>query len=120
MFTLTYLQLAALLFFALHHFPEAIPKRWEAVSMYVQLCCQQQESESLISSAESGSTLVTVEVSSETESSNCKRTRRTFSGKANECKELAAILRSTSYVALCNSRVSISAFVNCTRHIITT
>ena len=41
-FVLTYLQLAALLF-ASNHFRETLPKRWEAISLYVELCCQQQE-----------------------------------------------------------------------------
>ena len=94
-FVLTYLQLAALLF-ALNHFPETLPKRWETISLYVGLCCQQEVLES------GGSLSVSVEVTKESAEPSKRRTRRSFSGHAKECKEIAAILK-TEYALLCTS-----------------
>ena len=45
-FIVTYLQLAALLF-AMNHFPEGLPKRWFTNSLYVGLCCNREDSQSL-------------------------------------------------------------------------
>ena len=79
-FVLTYLQLAALLF-ALNHFPEALPKRWDTISLYVGLCCKSEKSVSNYSDVVS----VSVEIRSEGEPAK-KKTRKSFSGLPNECK----------------------------------
>ena len=93
-FVLTYLQLSALLF-ALDHFPENTPKRWEAIALYLDLACRTDQTEYCPEI-----TLNEILLSSSVPSPKSRKV--TFSGSPKQCKEIVIILR-TFYLVLCES-----------------
>ena len=99
-FVLTYLQLAALLL-ALNHFPEALPKRWETISIYVGLCSHLLSEDATHQSNPD----ILVEVYEQVEGAEPakQKKRRKFSGNSKECKEVAAIIRTTRYADMCRT-----------------
>ena len=98
-FVMTYLQLAALLF-AMNHFPETLPKRWDTVSLYVGLCCKNNELQQL---DELDMAHVSVEIVSDGEPTR-KRMRKSFTGSPQECRQVARIiLFNPDYANLCLS-----------------
>lgn len=97
-FVLSYIQLAALLF-ALNYFPEALPKRWEAIAVYVGLCSQL-----LSETACRGGTSISVEVVDRAGDEQVrKKTRQNFSGSSKECKQVANIINDVKYADVCSS-----------------
>ena len=96
-----YLQLAALLF-AMNHFPEGLPKRWDTVSLYVELCCKKEDSQSL---DQLNMAHISVEIASDLPGGEPrKRMRKSFTGLPQECRQVATILLSNpDYADLCRS-----------------
>lgn len=86
-YLVNYLQISALLF-ALDHFPENTPKRWQAIALYVELASSVRD--------DHRSELITecFTPSEENERNACrtKRIKCQFQGTPAECKDLASIL----------------------------
>ena len=84
-FLVTYLQVSALLF-AVEHFPENTPKRWEAIALYLEYHHEQNSDQIFdtftISHPEACNT-----------GSKRKCSKEIFNGTALQCKELAHILQ---------------------------
>jgi len=80
-FVVNYLQLSALLF-ALDHYPDNVPKHWEAIAAYIELMKPDSDCEQ------------DLETFTLTYSNPPKRIKKAFTGTANECKQLAAIIMS--------------------------
>ena len=93
-FLVTYLQVSALLF-AVEHFPENTPKRWEAIALYLEYHHEQNSDQIFdtftISHSEACNT-----------GSKRKCSKEIFNGTALQCKELAHILQfyPTLYLSL--------------------
>lgn len=80
-FVVNYLQLSALLF-ALDHYPDNAPKRWEAIAAYIELMKPDSDCEQ------------DLETFTLTYSNPPKRIKKAFTGTADECKQLTAIIMS--------------------------
>ena len=85
-FIMTYLQLAALLF-AMNHFPEGLPKRWDTISLYVGLCCNREDSHAQSLDQLNTTHYISVEIVSDSKGQPArKRMRKSFTGSPQECK----------------------------------
>ena len=80
-FVVNYLQVSALLF-ALDHYPDNVPKRWEAIAAYIELMKPDSDCEQ------------DLETFTLTYSNPPKRIKKAFTGTADECKQLTAIIMS--------------------------
>ena len=80
-FLVNYLQVSALLF-ALDHYPENTPRRWEAIAAYIEIMKPDAGYEE------------DLETFTLTYSNAPKRIKKVFTGSANECQQLAIILKS--------------------------
>ena len=81
-FLVTYLQVSALLF-AVDHFPENTPKRWEAIALYLEHHHEQNNDQMFD----------TFTIAHPDHGSKRKCSKEIFTGSALQCKELAQILQ---------------------------
>ena len=97
-YVLTYIQLASLLF-ALNYFPEVLPKRWETISAYVGLCSQLMTE----ASSEHSGIVILVESYEEKQQPVQKKSRKKFTGKPKECKQVSATILTSRYADTCSN-----------------